>query len=152
MTVIPSVPPDGPADPRSRLARTVIALFMAAILVGALTTLQEWFNASDRGRAVQTALAFRVHPSSPTFGEMLSRRNGGAPPACTATIASTCSGVVIVQCRVASDREPYRFAVHLLKRRAEAADEATRRRLEIPPRSREGRRGRGCLNGRARVI
>ncbi len=107
---------------------------MAAILVAALTTLQEWFNASDRERAVQTMLTFRKDPSSPTLGEILGQRNGGAPPACTGSIASACGGVVIVQCRVGGEREPYRFAVHLLKRIAEPADDTTRRRIASPTR------------------
>jgi hypothetical protein len=117
----------------------VIALFMAVLLVAALTTLQGWFDATDRQRAIEAVLALRTKPSMPPIGRTLSERNGGAPPACAARIASACSGIVLVECRVGGDGEPYRFAVHLLKRHAEAADEATRRRLEqasvpAPPR------------------
>ncbi len=112
---------------------------MAVLLVAALTTLQGWFDASDRRRAIDTVLAHRSQPSMPPIGRILSERNGGAPPACAARIASACSGVVLVECRVGGEGEPYRFAVHLLKRHAEAADEATQRRLRqasvpAPPR------------------
>ena len=102
---------------------------MAALLVGALTTLQDWFDSSDRRRAVELALASQVRPETPTIGEMLARQNGGAPPPCTAAIASACSGVVRVECRAGAEPEPYRFTVHLLRRRADP-DDATRRRIE----------------------
>ncbi len=103
---------------------------MAVLLVAALSTLQDWFDASDRQRAIGIVLALRSQPSTATIGGILAERNGGAPASCTARVASSCSGVVLVECRAGSDGEPYRFAVHLLKHRAEASDEATRRRLE----------------------
>jgi len=122
----------GDPAPGSRRGRATIAVLMVAILAVALMLLQGLFDRGDRRRAVGIVAAMRPDPAGPTVAERLGALDAGEPPACAARIRSACFGVVIVECRVAADPQPYAFTVDLVRKRAFPANDATRARLGMP--------------------
>ena len=103
---------------------------MLLLLMGAVSTLQQMFDAGDRRRALAALGTTRPDPSGPSLEKTLRARGSGQAPACSAEVVSAFRGITRVVCLVPGDPEPYRFLWDDVRRSAlRAEDDATRRRL-----------------------
>lgn len=107
-----------------------LAGLLLALLVMAIGTLQQMFDAGDRRRALAGLQTTLIAPSGPTLEAALLGRGKGSAPRCVAEVVSSFRGITRVTCAVGEDPVPYRFLWDDVRRDAlRAEDDATRRRL-----------------------
>jgi len=107
------------------LAGLALVLLMAAV-----STLQQLFDAGDRRRALAALATTRPDPSGPPLGLTLQGLGAGQNPRCSAEVVSAFRGITRVTCVVPGDPAPYLFLWDDVRRDAlRPEDDATRRRL-----------------------
>ncbi|MBI5070458.1 MAG: hypothetical protein HZB56_19685 [Deltaproteobacteria bacterium] len=100
------------------------------LLLMAVSTLQQTFDAGDRRRALAGLQNTFPRQGGPSLEETLRTRGVGHPPRCVAEVVSGFRGISRVTCTLEGDPVPYRFLWDDVRRDAlRPEDDATRQRL-----------------------